>query len=860
MNLLKYKKLIKYKNKKLKYEFTGSDLIIKNETDKTGFLIIPKIYRFKSEKIVLEFKGEVLKGSAGELFAFNFRKENILISNLNSSSFTEDISGNIIFALKAPPFSTIRITEANLENKSKKIEDLIETDNDILVITPNYPTLENKYMCAFVHSRLMEYKKAGLKFDVICCHNYNGTTKYQYEDISIVRTSFYNTRDYLRTKKYKKILVHFFDEEYANIFDSLNLKETELMFWIHGPETLYWDWPKFTTPYFEKALNISEQQKQVFINNDKIIHRYNEMKNVKWIFVSNWIKSRSEKLINIKFKNYAIIPNIINDKIFAYKEKEPNLRKKIFFVRRFDDCNKYGIDINVKTILLLSKKPFFKNLEFNIYGTGNLYNELLDPIKDFENVNLFPEFLNHKQIAKIHSENGIAFFPTRYDAQGVSMCEAASSGLAVVTSDNPAIKEFLNKDINIFASTENEVEYAKIIEELYYNPEKFTNYSELCHKSIYEKCNFDKTISKEIQLIKKQPATFKNDRIVNNLAKPILSILIPSYNVESYLESCVTSILDIKNKNELEVIIVNDGSNDKTLQKAKELYKKYNVLKDFPIKIVDKKNGGHGSTINAALKVATGKYFRIIDADDWVNSSDFNKLVSLLKKEKSDIVITDYSEDLAHFNYLNKKEIYNFMIPGKQYIFEDLCLNFYGFKEWGPILATGNYKTEMLKKTSFTITEKSSYVDMEFNCYSIINANTITYYNLDIYRYFLGREDQSVSLQSFKNKYKQHENVLFNIIGVYYNNSELSNLKKKYILEKLIIPMVKSHYLILTEYRKSRKDYKKFDIKLKAYPEVYNNKNVKSNYINFSRKTYGIFITVTPLLKNVNKLLRKVKK
>ena len=94
------------------------------------------------------------------------------------------------------------------------------------------------------------------------------------------------------------------------------------------------------------------------------------------------------------------------------------------------------------------------------------------------------------------------------------------------------------------------------------------------------------------------------------------------------------------------------------------------------------------------------------------------------------------------------------MIPNIKYDFEDLCIPNYGFGEWGPILATGNYKTEVLKKTNFKLSEKSFYVDMEYNVYSIEKAKTITYYPYDIYRYFIGRSGQSVSKKSFiKNRF-----------------------------------------------------------------------------------------------------------
>ncbi len=198
------------------------------------------------------------------------------------------------------------------------------------------------------------------------------------------------------------------------------------------------------------------------------------------------------------------------------------------------------------------------------------------------------------------------------------------------------------------------------------------------------------------------------------------------------------------------------------------------------------------------------------------------------------------------------------MTPGLQYQFEDLCYENYGFDIWGPILATGNYKTEMLKQLNFKITENSSYVDMEFNCYSILNANTITYYPLDIYRYFIGRNDQSINIQSYKKKFLQHENVVMNLINLYYNNEkQITKLKKKYLLEKLIVPMINAQYIILCEYLKSRKEFIKFDNKIKKFPTFYNNPKVANKFITLTRITNGMLIKIAPFLRGIYKKIKR---
>lgn len=811
------------------------------------FFIYPKIFKKKKNFVKLKFNGSLESKSVPVLKVINKSKTVLGETTLNREIIVDLQNTKFFFVvLYIPDNCDFNIDELEMLYLDNDDEYINCFDSNILVITPNYPTLENKYLCGFVHSRMMAYKESGIKFNVVCAHDYNESSKYNFEGIDVVRVNFKNLRRILRTHKFSKILVHFFDDKYANVLDACDLTSSELYFWIHGPETLYWDWPKFVTPYFEKEITLNHKLTNRFKKNDELINRYNQKDNVTWIFVSDWIKKRSEELINIKFNNYKVIPNIIDEKNFDFVQKEENLRKKIFFLRRFDDCNKYAIDVNVKCILELSKRDFFNELEFNIYGTGDKYNELINPIKDFENVHLYPNFLTHEEIAKIHKENGIALFATRYDAQGVSMCEAAMSGLVVVTSTNDAVKEFLGDKVDIYAETENYKEYADIIERLYDNPKEFTKYSKLCHDAILEKCSFEQTVKKEIDLLKTEPSLVTSDTKIK-AKNPILSVVIPSYNVSEYLSFGVNTLLNHENADKLEIIIVNDGSKDNTVDVAKELMEKYNDSKYSVIKLIDKENGGHGSTINKGLEIATGKYFRVMDGDDWVNSNELNKLILKLEKEEADIVVTNYSEDKADLNKLVKVELYSNMNVGEVYNFDDMCIDFYGFKHWGPILATGNFKTEMLKHMKYRLTEKSFYVDMEFDLYSIIDAKTISYYDFDIYRYFIGRSNQSINKESFIKNYKQHENVLFNLINVVENDKNISKNKINYVKNKLIIPMIKSHYVILYDFMKSRKAFIAFDKKLQKHKDFYNIWEISSKRIKLFRKTRGILLKMNVL-------------
>ena len=141
--------------------------------------------------------------------------------------------------------------------------------------------------------------------------------------------------------------------------------------------------------------------------------------------------------------------------------------------------------------------------------------------------------------------------------------------------------------------------------------------------------------------------------------------------------------------------------------------------------------------------------------------------------------------------------------------------------------------------------------------YSILRAQTVVYYPLDIYRYFIGREGQSVSKESFLRNYKQHENVLLKMIEFVETNNELSDYKKDYIYRLLIDPMANSHYIIVSEYSNKASIFMDFDKKLSKHERVYYSPIVNRKFIRLHRKTHGLLLRFNRIIL---KLYNKIKK
>lgn len=291
----------------------------------------------------------------------------------------------------------------------------------------------------------------------------------------------------------------------------------------------------------------------------------------------------------------------------------------------------------------------------------------------------------------------------------------------------------------------------------------------------------------------------------------LLTVVIPAYNVEKYLHRCLDSLLyDEEIRDNLDIIVVNDGSSDRTVAVAEKYCQEYNS-----VTLINKENGGHGSTVNAGLKAAKGKYFKVIDADDWANIWDFSDFVKSLKAETADLLVTDFRRDVLYDEYSEKfafyagddeihdiEEAYASMLNLNFFYMHALCI-----------------KTEALRKVwGEGLLEKRFYVDQQFNMLAFTGAKTYRVLPYDIYRYFIGRPEQSMN--NLGKHHKDHEKIISWMID-YLNSETMAEYPHMpEILKWQIIRMVDAYRYIPQETPESISDQKKFMQKIKAeHPE-----------------------------------------
>ncbi len=846
----------------IKYRKNG-DVEITNSGDRQEKIICPKIFYVKNEYVNVNFEATVVSGSGAELVFVNRHRQRKMGVILNSSSSSLSLmKGFLLAVLFVKPQTTIIIKKIDVEfSTAKKVNASIGLGkSQYLLITPLYPTPNNLYACAFVHTRVKEYIKAGLDVEVATIFHADESSVYEIDGVRVYKTDFLELRSILMSKKYDGILVHFFDEKYAKYFDTSYLVDTPIFLWNHGADVLYKDYKDIYTPYFEDDYTLPEETAAAFKLRDMYYEKFAHHKDYNWIFVSDSERRRAEELLGYEFNNAVVIHNLIDSNIFKYEEKSPELRKKIFLIRRFDNTKKYAIDIATLTILELSRRECFKDLEFYICGEGDFHDQLVQPLRRFDNVHIITNFMTHQQIAEMHKKCGIGLFPTRQDTQGVSALESASSGLVVLSSDLEVIHEFFDDSLGTICPVEDYIAFADKIEYFYNHPNEFKKVSKAMADYTYKKCNFENTIKKEIEYISNNIYEYKNliypfKKIEEN---PLLTITVPSYNSEKFLAKCLLSLLKTKYAAKTEILVINDGSKDKTLKIAQFFEKLTTINGRSIVKAIDKENGGHGSGINKGLELARGKYFRVIDSDDWVDSEAYDNYLSKLINEDADLILNDYAEARTFEDAPCKKNNYNFMTPNIIYNLNDIMCGTYGFKEWGPTLPTSTYKTECLRQTNFKLKEKTFYVDMQYNAYSIININTVKRYTDDVYRYFIGNAGQSVSKEGMMKNYKHHEDVILILMDCYSNDQRITTEKREYILRRLLLPMVNVQYYIYFELFKSRQKFLEFEKRIQEYPQLLKYDEFNTRRIRFHRATRGLLVAFNPLLHTLKEKLKKL--
>jgi len=347
---------------------------------------------------------------------------------------------------------------------------------------------------------MMAYKEDGYVFDMMRMNIYAKDEFSEFEGINIIEGQSEALENILSNGIIDTVCIHFLDRQMWNVLKSFG-KDIRILVWVHGAEIQPW-WRREYN--YNTDVELEKAKKESAIRMQFWSEVFNEIENmnIHFIFVSQYFADEifEDNKIQLPQNQYSIIHNCIDTEMFTFEKKNPEQRKKILSIRPYAS-NKYANDLTTKCILELSKKDYFDDLEFMLIGNGELFDEILKPLKKFKNVTLQKTFLRQDEIAKMHKEYGIFITPTRMDAQGVSRDEAMASGLVPVTNAVTAIPEFVDENCGILAPGEDYMSMAAGIEKLYNNPKLFAQLSENAATRVRKQTSKEYTIDKEIELI-----------------------------------------------------------------------------------------------------------------------------------------------------------------------------------------------------------------------------------------------------------------------------------------------------------------------------------------------------------------------
>lgn len=250
----------------------------------------------------------------------------------------------------------------------------------------------------------------------------------------------------------------------------------------------------------------------------------------------------------------------------------------------------------------------------------------------------------------------------------------------------------------------------------------------------------------------------------------LLTIFITSYNTEKYIDEIMHYYSQVNNKNDIELLFINDGSTDNTVEKIKVYQSKY---PDY-IRIYNQPNGGFGTAVNSGLREAKGKYIKEIDGDDWADPILLDKLVDFIKDQNNDLdmIYTPYNKvyekngniELVSTGFEKAEGEYSL----NEFLNSNVKIRMHGIV----------YRTDIIQKNQVRVQDHCFYVDQEYNFYPLQYVNNVYYIDLPIYQYRVGTEEQSMNPRNMYKNRDMHKTIIYNLIR-YYNSTQNETIKNK---------------------------------------------------------------------------------
>lgn len=329
----------------------------------------------------------------------------------------------------------------------------------------------------------------------------------------------------------------------------------------------------------------------------------------------------------------------------------------------------------------------------------------------------------------------------------------------------------------------------------------------------------------------------------------LLSIAVPSYNSQDYLKKCIDSL--VPGGSDVEIIIVDDGSTDRTAEIARE----YVELYPDRVRLEQKPNGGHGSAVNRGLEVATGRYFKVVDSDDWFDADAYQKILEVLREQPNDdsaldLVIANYVYEYTYNNSTNVISYRNVFPTNRRFVWNEM--RFFRVSQF-LLMHSMIYRADRLRLCNLKLPEHTFYVDNIVAFQPLPLIRSIQYVDVDLYRYFIGRPDQSVNMDNMIKRIDQQLRVTRIMLHMYHLRRDIVNRQLRRYMYRYLSMMVSIAviHLILSNTDENLKKIDALWQEIKDY-DAHTYRTLKFNIVNqamslpgrggryITRKTYMV--------------------
>lgn len=380
--------------------------------------------------------------------------------------------------------------------------------SNLVLVNNIYPSYENIYAHAYVHTRTKLYKKQGVNpIVVINTNGKNAIEAYVYDNQMVIKCTrkgfnflFGKDKDYIYG-------IHFINQYIYNTLQHA-CPQNKKVVWFHGSDSL----PASTRAEFYDLNNKAAYEAYSRRNNgmkiqDRVLKRIFENSTYHSVFVSAWLKSQISERYKLSDDSVSVIPNSIDTNTFYFEPKKVESDEYIKFLTIKPFLLEYDIYANqilVDAIKMASKEEWFKKCQFTIYGRGDGFNYYMNQLNQLnsDNIKYYQTFLSHAQIKKLHSKHHVYLHPNNQDTHGVSFFEAMSSGLVGINSDNSAKTEYCDSGVTSYLHKDQDAkDLCKVMGEVVLNYNDLDNLRIAGHQSVLDQFGESHITEKELELL-----------------------------------------------------------------------------------------------------------------------------------------------------------------------------------------------------------------------------------------------------------------------------------------------------------------------------------------------------------------------